>query len=160
MCEILVRLAPKDYAASVDPLLHFLPGMPLVVLEDGHEWARKECPPYYFVVALPGVPVDRVLGYVREQARDVDYVARSNELLPSDTPRGEPGDVIYTRGDKIVRPREWQWIISEASRKIRDLIAAGRVVVGPTGDVSWKDARKALFSHRLGIYERRNEPRS
>lgn len=44
-------------------------GSPIVVKPDGWKWGKKECPPNFIIIKLPGVTVEKCLKYI-ESLRD------------------------------------------------------------------------------------------
>lgn len=58
--------------------LGYRQGHPVVVMEDGHEWGREECPPKFWIVKLPGVPVEKLLPFLDD---DVQHQARQDSAF-------------------------------------------------------------------------------
>jgi hypothetical protein len=68
MAEILLKATDYTHPdATKDRRGSYKRGMPVVVVEDGHEWGSREGLPKFAVLKFPGVSVDRVQKYIELQ---------------------------------------------------------------------------------------------
>lgn len=72
MAEILFRAIDNSNPNWEKDLMCYKQGMPVVVVDDGHEWGAKECLPNFVVIKIPLVPKSKVLKYRQEQMDDFD----------------------------------------------------------------------------------------
>lgn len=62
MCELLVRLIDNHHPDPVkDARACYKRGDVVVVKPDEHEWGKKECPPDFEVVKIPGAKMEDYL---------------------------------------------------------------------------------------------------
>ena len=74
MAEILVKAVDTT---NIDPDKDrrgcYKRGMPVVVMDDGHEWGKEEKLPKFIVIKLPMISKDKVMKYIDpEPGLDVD----------------------------------------------------------------------------------------
>lgn len=151
MAEVLVTLRTTTHPDPVkDQRGAWKAGMPVVVMPDGHEWGAAEGLPRFFVVKLPGIDVAQVKGYIFPEFAAENYLPASNQLATDEV--------------TVLRRREWQVMLGEVSAPMRAYILAhGEITIGPPqlgGQATWDQMKARLWSHRLGLYERRSAPRS
>jgi hypothetical protein len=71
MAEILIKAIDHIHPDSVkDRRGAYKRGMPVVVMQDGHEWGLEERLPKFIVLKIPGVAVDTVEKYIVQQLDD------------------------------------------------------------------------------------------
>lgn len=135
MCEILVKAI--DFT-NPDPVLDALgawkQGMPVVVMDDGHEWGDREGLPKFWIVKLPGVTVESALKYI------ATWDDPANPNVP-------------------IKRREWVFDINSLPLDAKaKLNTVGVLVIrvppynGPY-DITWGTARSAFKNVRLGTTE-------
>lgn len=135
MAEILVMA--RDGARNADPEKDrrggYKRGMPVVVMEDGHEWGREEGLPTFVVLKLPGVSAARVRKYLDPE---------------TDAARA------------VVRRRLWQIQWSELPAPARQRLAqTGALTIkadpdyaGPY-DYTWAQVKGFFLNHATGLRE-------
>ena len=71
MAQILVKAIDATHADPVkDRRGCYKRGMPVVVMPDTHTWGREECLPKFVIIKIPGVSVDRVMKYLKQERED------------------------------------------------------------------------------------------
>lgn len=107
-------------------------GMIVDVGPDGRDWGRNVVPPKFAILKMPGVSVDRVRKYIAEQLDDAGGL-----LL-------EP--VRFRR-------RLWQIQTQELPVRAQNLLAAGSITIGPTGDYTWTQVKNYFLRHDTMLRE-------
>lgn len=123
MCELLVRVTGRDASDLVIGV-----GDVCSVHEDGHQWGRKEVPPLFAVVKLPGEDV-REMQYLTQPDYDEDVILtgevvrrRRVRLATSRLPR--PTRTALTRDGEVTTTRN---VVDDATEDKR----TGQVYVRP-----------------------------
>ncbi len=135
MAEILVKLSDNDPSGKNPGA--YRPGMPVVVKPDGWRWGREEGPPKFFIVKIPGVPVEEVEKYIEEY-----YVERGVD---------EEGAPIRERGPMR---KIWQFQVNERPTAARTkLQSVGEITVSTKAtldgkDIRWDDLKAKLYNHK------------
>lgn len=80
MAELLIKAVS---ATNPDPIKDrrgcYKRGMPVVVMDDGHEWGKEERLPTFFVVKIPSISKELVKKYIESETQGVD--ADNNSIL-------------------------------------------------------------------------------
>jgi len=74
MAEILVKAVDATHIDfDKDKRGCYKRGMPVVVMDDGHEWGKEERLPAFIIIKFPLIPKDKVMKYIDpEPGLDVD----------------------------------------------------------------------------------------
>lgn len=119
MAEILVRAIDNSNPNFEKDLMCYKRGMPVVVVDDGHEWGAKECLPNFVIIKVPLVPKAKVFKYRQEQMDDFDpslhYRRREWRIRWEDLPQAakntlaQTGELIIKASPSYIGPYDYTW---------------------------------------------------
>jgi hypothetical protein len=135
MAEVLIKA--QDFASSdvqQDMAGAYKAGMPVVVMEDGHQWGAAEGMPKFFVLKLPSVSVDRVMQFIEPE---------------------EESDGVDENGNprtRVKRRRMWRILLENIPAGAQSKIAtSGELVIGPDGDYTWRQFKNFMRNLRDNV---------
>lgn len=101
MAELLIKLSSHVHPdAKVDASGAYKRGDLVVVQEDGHAWGKKEGPPRFVILKIPGVSAARVRAYCAEH----------RELDP------------FTGREAVTRRRRWRLRVDDVPLAVRNAL--------------------------------------
>lgn len=140
MAEILVKA--RDFVnpdSNKDTIGSFKRGMPVIVMEDGHQWGTEEGLPKFAIIKFPTVSISSVEKYIRPIYTQVTI----------------DGQTIY----QLTRKRRWRirWedLPTAAKNKLADtgqlIIKAG--TYSGTFDYTWNQVKSYFRNLETGLDE-------
>ncbi len=138
MAEMLIKATD---ATHHDPLVDacgcYKRGMPVVVMEDGHEWGSEEGPPKFYVIKFPGVSAESLRKYIAP-------------WLNTD----QSGKIVG------VKRREWQFQLNELDPSVLQILeSTGSLSVQTSQalrgsfDLAWNQFRSICHNHKTNLRE-------
>jgi hypothetical protein len=137
MAEILVKAVDATNSNPTKDLRGcWKQGMPVVVMNDGHEWGAEEGLPKFIILKIPLIPKNNVL----------KYIERYNDV-----------------GGFAVRPRRWQirWADLPAAARNKltsegELIIRATVAYTGNFDYTWNQIKSFFRNLETGLDETEN----
>lgn len=102
----------SDYNRTKDARGCYKKGDIVVVMEDGHRWGKKEGPPNFVIVKIPGVSVEAARKYIEAHTDTADplnpvALARRKYTIRVDDMPASAKEQIAKKGEVTVT---WSWI--------------------------------------------------
>jgi len=139
MAEILIKAINTTNAdTDIDRRGCYKRGMPVVVMDDGHEWGLEERLPKFIVIKIPIISKDKVMKYIDTEYQGVD--ANGNPIPY----RRRVWNISWT--DLPVTARNKLANTGELTVKATDLYAG-------TYDYTWTQIKAYLKKITTGVSE-------
>lgn len=117
MAELLIKAIDATHPdPEIDKAGCYKAGDVVVVMEDGHEWGRKEGLPNFVVLKIPGADPERIRDLVNPQKEDDTGAVQLDE----------------DQRPRIFRRRKWRLLVSNLPLTVRQqLMTTGEFTATP-----------------------------